>query len=59
MHKNGEIFSEEYAIKAVTDTSPESTEETHEEQVKADEERYGVSKPFRIVIKARIARDES
>lgn len=53
------MFSEEYAIEAETDILSEPTQESSEEQSILEEEKYGISKPYRVIIRARVARDES
>lgn len=59
MNKNSDIFSEDYATKEATDVSREALEDTSGEQTEDEETLYGTAKPFRIIIRARIARDES
>ena len=59
LNKDRDIFSEEYAIKEVTGVSRESFEDTSGEQTEDEETLYGTAKPFRIIIRARMARDES
>ena len=59
MNRNSDVFSEEYAIEAGTDISGEPRQESFEEQNILEEEKYGISKPYRVIIRARVARDES
>ena len=53
MDNNSDIFDSAYTTKSKTAIKKELTEEETKVKFEIEEEKYGMSKPFRVIIKAK------
>jgi hypothetical protein len=59
MTDNVEIFDTKYVIKSKTTIEKELIEEKAKAELKIEDEKYGISKPIRVIIKAKVSHGEN
>ena len=55
---NSDIFDSAYAPKSKTTIKEDISEKETKAEFKIEEEKYGISKPFRVIIKAKTLHGE-